>query len=486
MHCLLALLCALYPASLMTPTDDAARLTQPPTVPLAVTGVTVVDVATGRLVPAQTVLIRGNRVVAVVASALSDPPSDARVIDAAGTFMIPGLWDMHAHAFQSNRLRFLPLFIAYGVTGVRDMGSSLPLSALHRLRAEIAAGRTPGPRAVFAGPLLDGPRPVRPEVSVAIATPADARRVVDSLQLAGADFIKVHSRVPRDAYFAVTDEARRWRIAVVGHVPFAVSIAEAASAGQRTVDHLTEYGIACSDRETALRIERARLADARDMPAATRSAQLRDQAADIERTYDAEKCRRLFAHLVAHHTWEVPTLVSSRASAYIDDSTTTNDPRLRALPLDVALEWRAASSRATLAHQPGDGDRAKRAFQTQLLDIMGAMHRAGVGVLAGTDFPSPYVLPGASVHDELALLVNAGFTPLEALQTATFNPARFLGATDSLGTVGVGKIADLILLDANPLVDIHNTTHIRAVVSNGHYLDRAALDRLLDPRFPNP
>ncbi|HEX7242350.1 MAG TPA: amidohydrolase family protein, partial [Longimicrobiaceae bacterium] len=185
-------------------------------------------------------------------------------------------------------------------------------------------------------------------------------------------------------------------------------------------------------------------------------------------TFDAAKCERLYRRLARNRSWAVPTLVVHRAFASLGDSAFRADPRLADMPAAYRMFWGFSRS-----------DPAYRAAYEQHLRTVGAMHRAGVPILAGTDVLNPYIFPGYSLHDELELLARAGLSPLDALRTATLNPARYLGRADSLGTVAAGKLADLVLLDADPLADVRNTRRIRAVVAGGRYLDRAALDRLV-------
>jgi imidazolonepropionase-like amidohydrolase len=436
-------------------------LAQPAAVPLVIENVTVID-ATGA--PAQThrtVIVADGRIQGIYETRHSQ--KGARRIDGAGKFLIPGLWDMHVHTvfgdwFPHGKEITLPLFIANGVTGVRDMGGELEV--LQQWRKEIAAGTLLGPRMVISGPMLDGPQPRFPS-SIAITTPADGRRAVDDLKRRGADFIKLQSLIPRDAVFAIADEAREQDISFVGHVPDAIRASEASNAGQKSFEHLIGIFEGSSPLEDEFlkgpKTESKFLA-----------------------TYDAARASALFSLLAKNHTWQCPTLVWERGGNLIDQTDFAHDSRARYVPAywkDVT--WKRFTDEI-LQEFASEDLRTRQRFVAKELEVVKAMHDVGIQFLAGTDTaPGVYIFPGFSLHEELQRFVAAGFTPLEALQTATLNPARFLGMDDRLGTVTKGKLADLVLLDANPLDDIRNTQKIDAVIVNGRYLSRADLDRLL-------
>jgi amidohydrolase family protein len=440
--------------------------------PLAITHVTVVDVAGGLSLPDMTVVITGNRIAAVTTSDASAVPADARIVDAQGKFLIPGLWDMHVHAAWPAFARALgALFVANGVTGVRDMWGDRGVIA--DWSARVAARDASTPRIVAAGNLVDGPDPVWPN-SIRVTSVADARRTVASLQDEGAPFIKVYSHLPREAYFAIADEAKRRGIPFAGHVPIVVTAAEASDAGQRSIEHLTGVALACSAREDELMRDITATVASRGWAAA--SALGRARAAEIASSFDAGRCHTVAAHFVRNGTWQVPTLTVLHNMAYLDDPSLENDPRLRYIPRAVRTRWNV---RAAAIERRSSAAGARALYQREV-EMVGALYRDGVPILAGTDELNPYCLPGFSLHDELARLVEAGLTPLAALQAATLAPAKFFNVSDRLGTVEAGKLADLVLLDADPLADIHNTTRIAAVVMNGRLIDGAGRQRLLD------
>ena len=431
--------------------------------PIAIAGVNVIDVTHGAIAAGSTVVLSGGRIVDVGKSANVHIPHSAQVVDGSGRFLIPGLWDMHVHMvfgdwFPQSREIVLPLFVANGVTGVRDMGGELEV--LQQWRREIGQGKLLGPRIVTSGPMLDGPKPRFPS-SVAVASPEDGRKAVDDLKRRGADFIKLQSLMSRESYFAIADEARRQGIVFAGHVPDAIRAVEASNAGQKSIEHLTGVFEGCSNVEDEL---------------------LRGPKG-IKRfleTFDDAKAAALIAVFKKNRTWQAPTLVWERGGNLLDQRDLQHDPRARYVP----ASWKNGAWRRftedILKDQANDDLQTRQRFVAKEIEVVRDMHRAGIPFLAGTDTAAGvYVFPGFSLHEEMQLLVRAGFTPLEALQCATRNPAEYLGKLSEMGTLEKGKVADLVLLDANPLEDIANTQRIASVVAAGQYLSRTDLDRLL-------
>jgi imidazolonepropionase-like amidohydrolase len=433
---------------------------------LYIDDVTVIDATGAPPQPHRGVMVRDGRIVGIVPGAELGKASEKLAgtwVDGRGKFLIPGLWDMHVHMvfgdwFPRGKEITLPLFIANGITGVRDMGGELDV--LEQWRKEITAGTLLGPRMVISGPMLDGPQPRFPS-SVAIKTPENGRRAVDDLKRRGADFIKLQSLIPRDAVFAIAEEARQQGITFVGHVPDAVRASEASNAGQKSFEHLIGIFEGSSPLENEF-IKGAK----------TESKFLS--------TYDPARAEALFALLAKNQTWQCPTLVWERGGNLLDEKDFAHDSRAKYVPAywkDVT--WKRFTDQ--VMHEFNTDDLATRKrFVEKELEVVNAMHRAGIPFLAGTDTPpGVYIFPGFSLHEELQRFVAAGFTPMEALQTATLNPAQFLGMQDRLGTIEQGKLADMVLLDANPLEDIRNTQKIAAVIVNGRYLSRADLDQML-------
>jgi len=437
---------------------------------IAITHVSVIDVESGAIRSDYTVLVSGNRIGYVGPATSATIPADARIIDGRGKFLMPGLWDMHAHGFVWVFSEFAgPLMIANGVTGARDMGWYVDTTL--RWRSDIAAGREVGPRLV-AGVRIDGA--VNKAKFVAhVVTEQDGVRAVDTLAhkkdgSRRADFLQVYSSVPRAAYFGLVREAKKLGVPFAGPVPYSVSMVEASDSGQRSVEHEDDLMRACTSRDSLLR---ARFADT-TVVARDPFAVIKAQAHLVQTSYDPAKCKSVIATLARNHTWVTPTLVVYQPYVHSFDSVSTHPEWAAYVPGLVQGGWihRAATIK------PADSMAMRSYFS---FDRTRELKDAGVKLLAGTDMPQAFVYPGFSLHQELELLVRSGLAPLEALRTATYNPAEFLGALDSLGTVARGKVADLLLLEANPLADIRNTRRIAVVIANGRVFDQSARAQLL-------
>lgn len=434
--------------------------------PVVITHVSVIDVAAGKVIPDRTVVVQGTRIESVTAAAKAKFADGARVIDGTGKFLMPGLWDMHVHAAQPGVDRlFLPVLVAEGVTGVREMFSRVEW--VDSSRALVRRGDISGPRIIGAGNLVDGSPPIWPG-SVVARNADEARHVVDSLVDRGAPFIKLYSRLTPEAFFAAGAQAKARGVPFVGHVPSLVGAGEASDAGMLTIEHLQQIVQACSSREEELR---AQIAAAVASPGKWDSAGAagRAQASAVLASFDAARCTALGKRFVKNGTIMVPTFSVLHSVAYLDDSTLRDDPRLKYIPPFFSAGWNPKNDFRFRMLTPADWVLRKKIYEKQV-EIAKLLRRAGVQFLPGTDLLNPYVFPGFSLHDELASFVEIGFTPAQALRAATLDPARFFHATDSLGTVAAGKLADLVLLDANPLADIHNVARIHTVVANGQVL----------------
>jgi imidazolonepropionase-like amidohydrolase len=447
---------------------------------LAITHVTVIDATGAAPQSDMTVLLADRRVNTIGPSnAISIPPG-AQILDVPGKFLIPGLVDMHLHLTGAgeptgSREFFIPLLLANGITTVRDMGGYL--ESLVPLRKEIEEGKRLGPQIFFSGPYLDG-NPPSFQPALVVTNAAEASEDIHSLVEHGVDFIKVQSILGRTAYFAIADICRREHLTFVGHVPDRVTAAEASDAGQRSIEHLTCVLRACSKDEPRLMREQSFHPNKKPTPAQSHAREVAWQR-ELLRTYSDQKAAGLIDKFIHNQTWQVPTLILLKKDAFpTPDSDPSHDERRKYIPRHFLEGW----EKGTQARDKGtthDEYELRKTLLAKSIQFVGIMHAAGVHIMAGTDSAAPYVFPGSSLHDELALLVQAGLTPMQALQAATKNPAEFMGKLDAQGTIEPGKFADLLLLDANPLDDIHNTRKIRAVIVRGKLVDRNALDELL-------
>jgi imidazolonepropionase-like amidohydrolase len=447
---------------------------------LAVTHVTLIDATGAAPQTDMTIFVADEQIAAIGPSKSVFIPRKTKTLDGTGKFLIPGLVDMHVHLTGAgeptgSRDFILPLLLANGITSVRDMGGDL--ESLLKLRHEIEHGQLQAPRIFFAGPYLDGNPPFF-EPSLVVTNSAEATEDVHSLISRGADFIKVQSNLSRDAYFAIADVCRREHITFVGHVPDHVTASEASDAGQKSIEHLTGVLRACSSDEPLLIRKQFAAGPKKATTGQSLNRELGWQR-QLLQSYSDEQATELITRFLRNQTWQVPTLILLRNDAFpTPESDPSRDPRQKYVPLQVLANW-----------QKGVKDRDKGATTQEFslrsslmqasLRIVGKLNTAGVPILAGTDTTAPFVFPGSSLHEELALLVRAGLTPMQVLEAATKLPAEFLGKQQSQGTIEQDKIADLLLLDANPLDDIHNTQKIRAVILRGKLLDRSFLDELL-------
>lgn len=447
---------------------------------LAITHVTVVDVINGRSLPDHTVLITGDRIDQVGPADRIPVPEGFRVVDGTGRHLIPGLADMHLHDSGDERID-PPLLIANGVTTVRQMWGT---PYLHAWRRRSDSGELIGPRWVIASPIVDGrpslweDAPVEQEFLVA-DTEDEARAAVRRAKEDGADFVKVYSRLSPETHRAIAAEAARLDIPFAGHLPDAVSLEDAIDLGQRSFEHLHRFG-----PETSRSFEELRAAMARVEPDwSPKYGSWFQQVARIEwdaaNTHSAHRAARLFDRLAAAEAAVCPTVVLHRVLER-PDSVDPRDRRLDYLPGEMKSFYEYIVDGFYSGHRtPEEGFQARVLFQWRL-EVVASLEAAGVRLLAGTDTMTGYVFPGFSLHDELGLFVAAGLTPARALQTATIEPARYLGRDQQQGSVDEGKVADLVLLDGDPLAEISHTQAIRAVITRGRLLDREALDGLLD------
>ena len=422
---------------------------------LAIRNVTVIPMTGPDAVPSQTVVVRDGRIAQIGDVREVRIPASATVIDGTGKYLIPGLFEMHAHT-SKTRASALGLYVVHGVTTIRDQGSEH--AEVLRWRREIRAGTRVGPRMLIAGPYLESLRNIErmrrdpPEsrvepferARVPVGSPADARRVIDSLARLELDHFKVRTVQDRETYLALAAAAHAHGKRLVGHVTFS-SPALFLEAGQDGIDHGFPIGIDSLPREERMAFWR---------------------------------------ELAARDVGVVPTLVTATESVFrpleyyqrlVSDSTAAVHPLRPYLSAFTILDWREQVEEVTPQ---------RRAYFERYWPIalkhMREMREAGVRLMAGSDVAVLNIFPGASLHEELRLFVDSvGMTPMEALASGTRQPAEWLRLGDSVGTIEARKVADLVLLDANPLQDIANTRRIAAVVLRGRLFQRRDLDALL-------
>jgi imidazolonepropionase-like amidohydrolase len=433
---------------------------------VAFTGVTVIDPYSSLPAAGMTVVTSAGLIVEVGKAGKAKIPAGTLVVDAGGKYMIPGLWDMHVHLDCAGEA-VGPALLAFGVTSVRDCGS--PFAVLDRWRARIAGGFLAGPRIKGAGAIFESPRFLEMtgriadslehsmgrilrktnESRISVASAGEAEAQVDVLKAKGADFVKVRNAASPEILYALAEAAKRNGLPLAGHVIPGVDLAKASEAGQRSFEHDEGFF------------------DANPAPVGSEA-----QAA-------------LAARLVRNRTVIVPTILNERlrlakdgeAIAVLNDGTGRLERRRKLISAQLEEFWRIQIALKKYDDSPAEGwqpsiEKAK--------NFVRAMRKGGVDILPGTDLAVLLVYPGASLIDELGIFVDQiGMSPQEALRSATILPARWFGILGDLGLVAKGMLADLVLLDANPLENINNLRSVWGVVAAGRYYDRAELDRLL-------
>lgn len=446
-----------------------------PTSSLVFTHVTVIGATGQPALPDRTVVVVDDRIQTIGKFNETKLPKSAKVVDASGKYLIPGLWDMHFHLRGGPALlpgTWLSLLLANGITGTRELGGDI-VDTVFRWRTETANGTRLGPRILTSGPKVDGPKPTWPG-SFAVIDPTSARAAVDKLKAMGADCVKIYSQdFPPDVFSALMDEARKQQLTVGGHLSFmTMTTRDAIKSGVKFLEHGALYVLGgCSRSEKQINDEcLARRGSKQPMLGAERMYR-------YAQTFDEGWTRELSTEMVGHDAWVTPTRVVLRQLESVGRTDYGQHPQRKYISSALWQMWEQA-------HPTFSDDALK---QLELVNettgtMIKVMQSAGVGLLAGSDSSTtnPYTFPGWSLHQELELLVRSGLSPMEALQTATRNPARFLGELRSNGTVEEGKIANLVLLTSNPLEDIRNSQKIDAVVLNGKLLMRADLDELLE------
>jgi imidazolonepropionase-like amidohydrolase len=399
-----------------------ARANACPSTDQVLAPVHVVDVEAGVVRRERALVISDGRIVAESAASVA---SGATRTDGRGAYVIPGLWDMHVHALWDASVPepFFRMFLEAGVTSLRDMGGDLTVAVAARARAD---GCSAQPHFWFAGPFLDGPQPVDPALSIALRTPQDGQAAVRMLKRQGVDFLKVYSLVPANVFTSILDEAERARLPVAGHLPGGVKVGDRDVRRMASIEHLAiELGGLCA---------------------------FDDQAA----------CGPTFDVLIQAGVAMTPTLIARETSTRLADADFR--PSYEGLPPAVRSYWES-SLRTAAGHD--DAWWTKRRVSLEHARWMTReLARRNAVLLVASDAGTPFVVPGASLHDELALMVEAGLSPLEALRAATVAPARFVKRAD-MGRIVPGAVADLVLLSRNPLDDIRNTRRIVGVYVNG-------------------
>lgn len=453
----------------------AACAPDAPDADLVIRGASVLDVATGTLAAPQDLFIAGDRITLIAAAGELEPRAETRVVEAEGRTVIPGLWDAHVHSAAATDWHF-PLLLAHGVTSVRNLHTSLPdpLGAVDSIAQAVSTGSLLGPRFLANGPLIDDVPSIQPG-AVEVADAAAARAAVDSLADAGARFIKVYDNLSPELFRVVVEQAASRGLPVDGHLPLGVTAQEAAAAGMRTIEHGMALTLGCSTDAEAITAERVAQLEGPPLPFPQNMMAWFGLVARANATADPGLCLQAARALADAGVAVTPTLVNGR-SMLDPFETMASDDADALLPAALRAEWQAQAGspeeQGFLATMGPVAEAGERDFAV--------LREAGVTLLAGTDIGNAYLVPGRSVHHELALMVELGLSPIEALRTATLHPARVFGMADSLGMVETGYLADLVLLEGNPADDIAQVGRVIGVVRAGRWLDRSELDAAVE------
>ena len=440
--------------------------------------VTIVDVEHGVLQPHKSVVIEGGRIISVTA-APGKAVVGADVVDGQGKFLIPGMWDMHSHITHPEV--DMPAYLANGVLGLRSMGGVE--DKVFAWKKALDDGTLFGPRAFVSGPILDGPTgPVEPaSYGDRVANAEEARREVDRLKVKGADFIKVYDGLSRESYFAIAEETKKVGMRFAGHVPASITILEAVHAGQQSIEHGIEGRGESTSEEDLMdpKLKSDYMAEAMR----TKNYSLIPEGIAAEGKvqldhFSQERADALYRTLASSGTYLCPTLGVQYWIAYGDELAKRHDPREAFIDPKTLIYWQPSVNMLTRYRTPAYEEWVKVRY-TKHLEQIARQQAAGVQFLTGTDLTVPYTYPGSSVHDEIKLFVKAGLTPLQALQASTTHPVEFFGLQRTLGSVTAGKMAEMVLLDGDPLRDIDSVNHISAVMTHGRLLRKPELEAML-------
>ena len=456
---------------------------------LCIENVSVIHPENG-LTPNQTVIISGEKILKVVPSNEIALSPENQILDGTGKYIMPGLWDAHVHfAYMENLApSMFDLFLGYGITSVRDTGGKIDFVKMWKDKA--MANPNDAPRVKIAGPLLDGmpnvydgSTPQRPPLSVGLPTVEAAAKKVNELDSLGVDLLKAYEMLTPEQFTLIAKMAKEKGLKVTGHVPLSMDVISASNAGLSSMEHMRNLELACASNTDELLKQRQQLLVAEKDSA---GGVLRSKIHELQRetavkNYDEDKANEVLAVLAKNETWQIPTLALGTFLTNRHFERPSWQKSITFLPKTIEEQW--SKNAASLEEMPVTPFRIE--YSDWSLNMVKKIHQSKIEIMAGTDCPIALLTPGESLHEELAVLVKAGLTPLEAIKTATINPAKYFNMEDELGLVQEGMWADLVLLDSNPIENISNTKSIRAVIKNGKYFDKSELGKILK-RAKNP
>lgn len=451
--------------------------------------VTVIHPING-LIANQTVIVQGEKILKVVSSNELQLSPKNKIIDGTGKYLMPGLWDAHIHFAYMEELApsMFDLFLGYGITSVRDTGGEI--NFVKSWKDKALADPKNAPRVMIAGPLLDGlpnvydgSDPGHPPLSVGLATEDAITKKLNELDSLGVDLLKAYEMLSPEQFTQITKIAKEKGLKITGHVPLSMDVVSASNAGLSSMEHLRNLELSCASNADELWQQRLLLLkEEKDSAGGALRSKIHDLQREVAvKNYDDNKANEILKVLAKNETWQIPTLA---LSAFLTNRHFENEDwqeSIAFLPESIEQKWKESAE--TLNKTPVTPFRIQ--YSEWFINMVNKVHNAEIEIMAGTDSPIALLTPGQSLHEELAMLVKAGLTPLEAIKTATINPAKYFNLENELGLIQEGMWADMVLLDANPIENIENTKTIHAVIKNGKYFDRNELQTILK-RARNP
>ncbi len=433
----------------------------------------------------QTVIIKDGKIFKIIDSDKLQLSKTNQIIDGTGKFLIPGLWDAHVHFAYIEELApsMFDLFLAFGITSVRDTGGEIGF--VKEWKEKSSANPHKAPRVMIAGPLLDGipnvydgSNPSRPPLSVGLSTMEAVVQQVNQLDSQGVDLLKAYEMLSPDQFAMVAKMGKEKGLKVTGHVPLSMDVISASNAGLNSMEHLRNLELSCASNADELLEQRIQLlmTGKKDPGGILRSRVHQAQRQNAIENYDEQKANKVLKVLSKNQTWQIPTIVLNTNFTERYYSQTDWLEAYKHLPDSIEQQWKS-NMEIVLQREISDFDRQYTNWKFNMVE---KIHEADIDIMAGTDCPIFFLVPGHSLHQELIALEKSGLAPLEVLKTATLNPAKYFGLQDELGSIKENMLADLIILNANPLEAIKNTQNIKAVFKQGAYYDRTQLDQMLE------
>lgn len=447
--------------------------------------ITTIDAENG-VTDNQTVVIKDGKIAEVgLSDELSVSDEGNEIIDGSGKYLIPGLWDAHVHFSYIEELApsMFDLFLVYGITSVRDTGGRIEF--VKKWKDKSLENPTEAPRVMIAGPLLDGEpnvydgsSPGRPPLSVGLETVEDVTEMVNRLDSIGVDLLKSYEMLAPEQFEEIMHLAEEKGLKVTGHVPLSMNAVSASNAGLNSMEHMRNLEVSMASNWEELQEQRLEmLEEGQDDPGGILRSRIHSAMRETAiENYDEERADEVLQALAENDTWQIPTLALNTRSVEKFYTDADWQETFTLLPDSIEQEWYNSAEEAAQA----EVSEFRGEYSNWLFNMVGRINDTDIPLMAGTDTPIGLLTPGRSLHHELKVMVDAGLTPMEALETATLNPARYFEMEDELGTIDEGEWADLLILNANPLEDIENTLEIDTVIKQGKVYDQEALKGILD------